>query len=379
MTPDVTPVASSPTHEKRPRTPSGRRGARTRRIRDAAPFASPARFSALVVVLLAIGAFMLSVAISVGAVSVPLSTVWHSIAHHLGLTGLGDPILDQIVWDLRTPRGLLAFVVGAGLAVAGTVIQAVVRNPLGDPYLLGIVPGASAGAMLVIVFGSDAAGGRSLGGAAFVGAMISFVTTFTLSRQGGQWPATRLILAGVAVGYLLSSVTFYLQSLATPNQLAGALFWTLGSVSSARWSQLALPTVVVVAATVWLLLQGRRLNALVTGEETAASLGINVNRFQLALMTLTSLMTGVIVAVAGGIGFVGLMVPHLVRLLVDADHRRVLIGSALLGGVFLLAADIVARTIRAPVELPIGVVTAAVGAPFFLWLMRTQLSAARGR
>ncbi|MGH3753555.1 MAG: FecCD family ABC transporter permease [Pseudonocardiaceae bacterium] len=279
---------------------------------------------------------------------------------------------------MRTPRGLLAFVVGAGLAVAGTVIQAVVRNPLGDPYLLGIVPGASAGAMLVIVFGSGAAAGLSLGSAAFIGAMIAFVATFALSRQGGRWPPTRLILAGVAVGYLLSSVTFYLQSLATPNQLAGALFWTLGSVSSARWSQLALPSVVVVAATVWLLLQGRRLNALVTGEETAASLGINVTRFQFVLMTLTSLVTGVIVAVAGGIGFVGLMVPHLVRLLVDADHRRVLIASALLGSVFLLAADIAARTIRAPVELPIGVVTAAVGAPFFLWLMRTQLSAARG-
>lgn len=379
MTPDVTPVASSPTHEKRPLPPNGRRGGRTRRTREAAPFASPVRFSALVIALLVIGALMLTVAISVGAVGVPLSTVWHSIAHHLRLTGPGDPIEDQIVWDLRTPRGLLALVVGAGLAVAGTVIQAVVRNPLGDPYLLGIVPGASAGAMLVIVFGSEAAAGLSLGGAAFVGAMVAFVATFALSRHGGQWPATRLILAGVAVGYLLSSVTFYLQSLATPNQLAGALFWTLGSVSSARWSQLAIPTVVVVAATVWLLLQGRRLNALVTGEETAASLGINVNRFQFALMTLTSLMTGVIVAVAGGIGFVGLMVPHLVRLLVDADHRRVLIGSALLGGVFLLVADIAARTINPPVELPIGVVTAAVGAPFFLWLMRTQLSAARGR
>ncbi|MGH3901785.1 MAG: FecCD family ABC transporter permease [Pseudonocardiaceae bacterium] len=150
-------------------------------------------------------------------------------------------------------------------------------------------------------------------------------------------------------------------------------------MSSARWSQLALPSVVVAAATIWLLLQGRRLNALVTGEETAASLGINVDRFQFALMTLTSLMTGVIVAVAGGIGFVGLMIPHLVRLLVDADHRRVLTGSALLGGVFLLAADIAARTLNVPVELPIGIVTAAVGAPFFLWLMRTQLSAARGR
>lgn len=313
-----------------------------------------------------------------GAVTVPLGVVWRSVGHHLGIApSAGASVQDQIVWELRLPRGLLAVVVGAGLA--GAVIQATVRNPLGDPYLLGIVPGASAGAVLVLVVGSSSAAGFSLGGAAFVGAMIAFVATFTLSRQGGRWPPTRLILAGVAVGYLMSSVTYYLESLADPNQLSGVLFWLLGSVSSARWPDLGLPSVVVVLSTAWLIVQGRQLNALASGEETAASLGIDVGRFQFLLMTITSLLTAAVVAVAGGVGFVGLMVPHVVRVLVGADHRRVLLASALLGGVFLLAADIAARTLQAPVELPIGVVTAAAGAPFFLWLLRSQLSDPRGR
>lgn len=334
----------------------------------------------LVLALLVSAVLVGSVAVSIGAVTVPLGVVWRSVGHHLGIIGaVEDPIQDQIVWDLRVPRGLLAFIVGAGLAVAGTVIQATVRNPLGDPYLLGIAPGASAGAVLVLVLGSSAAAGLSLSGAAFVGAMIAFVATFALSHQGGRWPATRLILAGVAVGYLMSAVTYYLEMLADPNQLSGVLFWLLGSVSRARWSSLGLPSVIVVISTAWLILQGRRLNALASGEETAASLGINVGHFQFILMTITSLLTAAVVAVAGGIGFIGLMVPHIVRALVGADHRRVLLASALLGGVFLIAADIAARTLQAPVELPIGIMTAAAGAPFFMWLLRSQLSDPRGR
>lgn len=365
------PVAKAP-----PRHDS-RAGVHDRRRRSAgareAPFASPVRFPALVVGLVAVTVVAVSVAVSVGAVAVPLGTVWRSIGAHLGIAGITlDPIEDQIVWDLRVPRALLALVVGAGLSVAGAVIQAVVRNPLGDPYLLGIVSGASVGAVSVIVLGSSAAAGLSLSGAAFVGAMVAFIATFALGRQGGHWPPARLVLAGVAVSYLLSSLTFFLQTRAAPNEVQRVLFWSLGSVAGARWSDLALPTVVVVVATGWLLLQARRLNALVMGEEAAASLGVDIGRFQFQLMAVTALLTGAVVAVAGGIGFVGLMVPHLARLLVGADHRRVLIATTLVGGVFLLVVDIAARTLTRPVELPIGIVTAAVGAPFFLWLLRRQ-------
>lgn len=373
------PVTPSP-ERNMPSPAADRGGGRTRPVRDSAPFARPGRYAALVLMLLVAAMALLSLAVSIGAVTIPLIEVWRSIGHHLGVSaGAGNRIQDEIVWNLRLPRALLAFIVGAGLAVAGTVIQATVRNPLGDPYLLGIVPGASAGAVIVIVGGSAAVGGLSLSGAAFVGAMIAFVATFGLARQGGRWPPTRLILAGVAVGYLMSAITYYFESLADPNQLSGVLFWLLGSVSGARWSRLGLPSVVVAVSTVWLILQGRRLNALASGEETAASLGIDVGRFQFALMTISSLLTAAVVSVAGGIGFIGLMAPHIVRVLVGADHGRVLPIAALLGGVFLVAADIAARTVQAPVELPIGIVTAAAGAPFFMWLLRSRLSGPRSR
>ncbi len=335
-------------------------------------FARPHRFGVLTTALLVgIGA-VLTLSISVGSVPIPPATVWSVVADHLvGRTPAVDPAVDQIVWTVRLPRTLLAVLVGAGLAVAGTVIQAVVRNPLGDPYLIGIVPGAGLGAVLVIVFGSVAVGGLPLAGAAFVGAMLAFVATFALGRQGGRWPPTRLVLAGVAVGYLLSAGTFFLQTLATPNQVQRALFWSLGSVSGATWQDLPLLLVAVGAGTTWLLANGIRLNALAGGTDLAGSLGVDVGRFQLQLMMLVAVLTGTVVAVVGGIGFVGLVIPHVARMLVGADHRRVLVTSALGGAIFLPLADVVARTALSPAELPIGIVTAAVGAPFFIWLLST--------
>lgn len=337
------------------------------------PFARPGRFLALVfglsVALLLVG--LLSV--SIGSVPVPLGTVWQVVGARTGLLGDTrlDPVAEQIVWTVRVPRTLLAGVVGAGLGVAGAVIQTVVRNPLGDPYLIGIVPGAGLGAVIVIVAGSAAVGGLSLSAAAFAGAMLTFVAVFLLGRQQGGTAPTRLVLAGVAVGYLVSSVTYFLQTLATPNQVQRVLFWTLGGLSGGTWSDLALPTAVIAAGTGWLLLNGRRLNTLLSGTDLAASLGIAVGRFQFRLMALAALVTGCVVAVAGGIGFVGLIVPHVARLLVGAEHRRALIASLLIGGLFLPLADLIARTIRAPAELPVGIITAAVGAPFFLWLMHS--------
>lgn len=322
-----------------------------------------------------------TVNVSVGVVGIPVAQVWRIVGEHLGVLapGVVDPIADQIVWTVRLPRSLLAVVVGAGLAVAGVVIQAVVRNPLGDPYLIGIVPGAGLGAVSVIVIGSGAVAGLSLSAAAFLGAMLAFAATFVLGRHQGQWPPGRLVLAGVAVGYLVSSFTYFLQTIATPNQVQRVLFWSLGGIGGAQWQDLGIPTVVILLGTVWLLLSGRRLNALVSGTDVAASLGIAVGRFQLTLMAFAALVTGCIVAVAGGIGFVGLIVPHIARLLVGAEHRRVLVASVLLGAVFLPLADLAARTVRQPTELPIGVVTAAVGAPFFLWLLHSSGRHGSGR
>ncbi len=343
------------------------------RASPTARFAAPAAFRLLIVVLFAVTVVVAFVSVSLGPVRIPLSDVWHVVGAHLvGAQPDVDPVVDQIVWNVRLPRTLLAMLVGAGLAVTGAVIQAVVRNPLGDPYLLGIVPGAGLGAVLVIVFGSAAVAGLSLSAAAFVGALVAFAVTFVLGRHRGEWPPARLLLAGVAVGYLFSAATYFLQTLATPNQIQRVLFWSLGSVSGATWSDLPLLGLVVGVGCGWLVLVARRLNALVAGADLARSLGIDVGRFQLQLMLLTAIVTGCVVAVAGGIAFVGLMVPHIARMLVGAEHRRVLPVALLIGAVGLLAADIIARLALAPAELPLGVVTAAVGAPFLLWLLTQQ-------
>lgn len=334
------------------------------------PCATQSRFRSLVGILLVALAFCLLGSICLGAVNIELSAVWSVVSHRLGFHGgATDPVDDQIVWDVRLPRTLLAATVGAGLAISGVVIQAVVRNPLGDPYLIGVMPGASLGAVIVIVFGGATLGGPSLSTAAFVGGLLAFVVVFLLGRQHGQWPPTRLVLAGVAVGYLISSLTFFLQILATPNQVQRVLFWSLGSVAGGTWEDLPLLTAIVIGAICVLLMNAQRLNALAAGTDLTGTLGISVGRFQLLLMTVVALASGGIVAVAGGVGFVGLVVPHIARLLVGADHRRVLISATLIGAGFVPMADIAARLLRAPAELPIGIVTAAIGAPFFLWLL----------
>lgn len=312
------------------------------------------------------------VAVMVGSVTVPPGQVLRVIGDRLGVADASslDPSVAQVVWDLRVPRVLLAVVVGAGLSVAGTVIQVAVRNPLGDPYIVGVMAGASAGAVSVIVLGSVAVAGLSVNAAAFAGALLATAATFVMGRRGSRLPPTRVVLAGVAIAYLFSSVTFYLQSLATPNELRRVVFWGLGSVAGAEWSDLGIPTLVVVAVTALLLVQGRSLNALLAGDESAISLGVNVVWLQIVLLVAASLLSAVVVAVAGGVGFVGLVVPHVARMLVGPDHRRVLPVVLLVGASFLVLVDLAARTVNRPAEIPLGVLTAAIGAPFFLWLLR---------
>lgn len=288
----------------------------------------------------------------------------------------------SIVWDVRMPRVLLGAVVGAGLAVSGTVLQALVRNQLADPFLLGASSGASAGAVLVIVAGvgaGAAAGAGALAGlaaltvplAAFAGSMGALVAVYALARRGGTMTTGRLILAGVAVQYILSAFTSLVLVLAaTPDQIRTVLFWTLGGLGGARWDELALPAAALLVGTGLLLALARPLDLLLAGEEGAHTLGLDTGRFRAAVFVLTSLVIGVLVAYSGAIGFVGLMVPHAARMAVGAGHRALLPVAALGGAVFLTLADLVARTAAAPEEIPVGVVTALVGGPFFLWMLR---------
>ncbi|MFE2148979.1 FecCD family ABC transporter permease [Streptomyces lavendulae] len=284
----------------------------------------------------------------------------------------------SIVWDVRMPRVLLGAVVGAGLAVTGTVLQALVRNRLADPFLLGASSGASAGAVLVIVFGTAAGAGAvgALGGAgvplaAFAGSMAALVTVYALARRGGTMTTGRLILAGVAVQYVLSALTSLVLVLsASPDQVRSVLFWTLGGLGGARWSELALPAAALFVGTGVLVTLARPLDLLLAGEEGAHTLGLDTGRFRAAAFVLTSLVIGVLVASSGAIGFVGLMVPHAARMVVGAGHRALLPVAALGGAVFLTLADLLARTAAAPEEIPVGVVTALVGGPLFLWMLR---------
>ncbi|MEV6997122.1 iron ABC transporter permease [Streptomyces sp. NPDC093982] len=326
--------------------------------------------SVLGVVLLA----ALTAAVAWGSTSVPPAEVWSAVWHRLSGEAPRPGTNDLIVWQLRVPRALLAALVGAGLGLVGTAVQALVRNPLADPYLLGISNGASLGAVAAIVLGAGGALGLGLSGAAFAGALATFALVWAVARRGGGFAPLRLVLAGVAIGQFLSGFTSYLVLQAGDEQQThSVLFWLMGSLSGANWDLLAVPAVAVPAG--WLCLQARArgLNALLMGDETAAGLGIDVTRLRRELFTVTSVLTGVLVAVSGAIAFVALMVPHVCRLVVGGDHRRLLPVSALFGALLLVVVDIVCRTAMDTQELPVGVVTSLIGAPALLYLLDRRL------
>jgi iron complex transport system permease protein len=335
------------------------------------------RTGAILATLLALAAVgLVVVSGAVGTVDVGLADAARITVGHLlpGMPWMSDGSLttlqDQAVWQFRLPRTLLAGLSGAGLALAGAVMQVTVRNPLAEPYILGVSSGASVGAVLVIVFGSAAVGGLPLSAAAFVGALVVCVLVALLARQDGRLSPTRMILAGVALGTFFSAITSYLTITTDAQNVVSVLFFLLGSVSAATMQSLLLPALALLAACLVVATQARSMNALLTGDESATALGVSTTRLRGLLLVVASLLTGAIVSVSGGIGFVGLVVPHIARIVVGADHRRMLPLTVLGGAVFLMTADLLARTVAAPTEIPLGILTAFVGAPFFLWLMR---------
>ena len=306
-------------------------------------------------------------AVTIGPADIRFDEVWATIASHLGLgTSPLPPLRDGIVWELRLPRVLTAAAVGAGLAVSGAVMQAVTRNPLADPYLLGLSGGASLGAVAVLVLGVTAL----LPPAAFAGALVALVATLVIARAAGPLTPSRTVLAGVAVSSIAAAVTsLVIFWTATGDSYREILGWLLGSLAGARWPAVAISVGAVLLVAVPLALAGRTLDAFAFGDTAAASLGVSVDRTRWVLLIATALLTGAMVSVSGSIGFVGLVLPHAVRLVVGAANRAVLPLSALLGGVFLIWADTLARTAFEPRELPVGIVTAIVGAPLFVVLL----------
>ncbi len=336
--------------------------------------------------LLALLALSLTLAVALGPVRLAAGQVWHIAGFEMGqrlgvhiAPGDWSVAQTQIVWRVRLPRVLLAALAGAGLALVGVAMQAMVRNPLADPYLLGMSSGASVGAVAVLAYGAlGFAGGWALPLGAFGGALAACVLVYALAHSGGRLLASRLILGGVAIAYCLGGVTSLIVLTANQRDLANSvLTWTMGSLAGTRWDELGLPSVLLLAGIALLLTQARALNALLTGEDSAATLGVDTTRTRRWLFVLVSLITGTLVALTGPIGFVGLMVPHITRMLVGAEHRRVLPVSALVGAIFLVWVDVLARTAFAPAELPLGVITSLVGGPFFVWMLYRRHAAQR--
>ncbi|MDQ3458168.1 MAG: iron ABC transporter permease [Deinococcota bacterium] len=311
------------------------------------------------------------VATGVGSVrlapALVLTAVWHGVTGELVGSG------DTIVWQIRLPRVLLAALVGASLALAGVVYQGIFRNPLADPYLLGVASGAGFGAALVIAFAAAVPWLAALGVplAAFASALLTVALVMTLARQGRSLPLVALILAGVVVGSSLTAATSFMMLMAR-EQAVTVLAWLLGSFGLASWGKLVSVLPFVFVAGLVTLMSARALNLMQLGDEQAAQLGLPVEAFKRALIVVATLATAAAVSVSGIIGFVGLMVPHAVRLAFGPDHRLLVPLAALWGALFMVLADLLARTLISPAEIPVGVVTALAGGPFFLYLLRRQ-------
>lgn len=333
----------------------------------------------LLVVLIGVVFVSMTIAVMVGSVSITPSTVWRVILSHapfnmFGIEADWSRSQEIIIWQIRTPRVLLAMIVGAGLAISGAAIQALVRNSIADPYILGISSGASVGATSVIILGAFSfLGMYALSFAAFIGATVAVIIVFFLARVQGRISVIRLLLAGIAVSLVLSAMTnFMLMMSKEEGGLKAVMYWMMGSLAGAKWANLAIPFVAFIIVYVIFRLHARHLNLLLLGEESAVTLGVNLEKFRLLLILLISLLTGVLVAVSGAIGFIGLIIPHIVRMLVGSNYKFVLPFSALIGAIFLIWADAVARIVIAPEEMPIGIITALCGCPFFIWMLRKQ-------
>ncbi|UNQ35941.1 FecCD family ABC transporter permease [Prescottella equi] len=314
-------------------------------------------------------ALSIALAITLGPADLSVRDVYAVVFEHWGIGESGlSRIKDGIVWELRLPRTVLAAVCGAGLALCGAIMQSLLRNPLADPFVLGISSGASTGAVSVVVLGIGG-GIVSLSAGAILGAVVSFALVMLLAAGAGGGTA-RVVLAGVAGTQLFSALTsFIVISSADAEQTRGVLFWLLGSLSGVGWTDVLLCSAACLIGIVVCLFHAPALDAFTFGNDSAATLGISVRRVRVLLLTVTALITAALVSAAGAIGFVGLVLPHAARFLVGPRHSRLLPATALIGAIFMVWVDAIARTLFAPQEIPVGVVTALIGVPAFALIL----------
>lgn len=329
----------------------------------------------MVLVLLLAG--VMGISVSLGAVTIPLSKSWSILLHHLlGLTSEGGWTASEssIILELRLPRTISGILVGAALSLSGAVLQALLRNPLADPFVLGISSGAAVGAVLAILvgLGSTFLGIYAVPGAAFGGALLTLLLVYFIARVEGRIPTQTMLLSGVIVSSFFSAIIMFLISVTSNEQIHSVMFWLMGNLEYSASQSLGVIFLYFLVGSAVLFFLAKDLNILVLGEETASELGVEVERVKKIAFVFASLITGAVVSVSGLIGFVGLVVPHVVRMIWGPDHRFLLPASALMGAMLLVVADTIARTVLAPSEIPVGVVTAMGGAPFFVYLLRKK-------
>lgn len=321
-------------------------------------------------VVLILGTISLaSIAVTLGSAGLSVKEVCIAIlARFLPGYFVSTHFADTIVWTLRLNRILMGIVAGMGLSVAGAAMQGILKNPLASEFTLGMDSAACFGASLAVVLGAGFAGGQYLIiGNAFFFTLIASFTVYGLARYRGITPST-LILAGIAITYLFSAMTTILQYVGSLEQVHDVVFWMMGSLDSSSWNDVGIVTVALIICCPYLILKSWDINAIGAGDETAKSLGVDVERTRVISMMLASLITASIICFTGTIGFVGLVAPHITRMVIGGDHRFLLPGSALTGALILLGADTLARTVLAPVILPVGVMTSFLGVPFFVYL-----------
>ncbi|MBO3340025.1 FecCD family ABC transporter permease [Clostridium perfringens] len=332
-------------------------------------------FIAVLLILLFISSIILG--ISFGAVDIPPYDVYRVFLYKVFGIKIGnlDEILNSTlfdkIWGVRMPRVLLGAFAGMALAMVGVIMQATIQNPLGDPYILGLSSGASLGATFSILIGFSgvlSSFGAPLG--AFLGALMASIFVYFLAKIGGRITPFKMILAGMVISSICSSLTSLIIFLSKDNEgIRTVNFWMMGSLAGAQWSNIVLPIAISVIPLIYFFTQYRNLNLMVLGDEASITLGLNIEKHRKIYMILSSLIAGVIVSVCGTIGFVGIMIPHIVRLIFGTDHKTLLPFSALVGAIFLIWADVIARCAITNMELPIGIITSVIGAPFLLWLM----------
>ncbi|UWM48818.1 iron ABC transporter permease [Streptomyces carpaticus] len=335
------------------------------------PAARRGRVALLTAALAAALVLVALIATGTGAYTIALPDILSSVAHRAGLGGQAmDRTSESVLWDVRLPRVVLALLVGASLGCAGALMQGVFGNPLAEPGVIGISLGAAVGAVATIAFGWTFLGNWTVTAAAFVSGLATVLLVYVMSRSAGRTEVVTLILTGIAVNAFAGALVGLFTFFADNAQISQITFWQLGSLAQATWPKVLAVLPCALAGLLIAPLYARRLDLLSLGERPARHLGVDVERLRVTLILVVALLTAAAVAVAGVITFVGLLVPHLLRMAAGPGHRFLIPGSALGGALVLLAADLGARTLVAPAELPLGVLTALIGSPFFFWLLR---------